>query len=308
MNYNISTVFKTNLFDDKYAIVTGGGSGIGFRIAKELVYLGCTVFICARKLERLKTAADNLNDFYNLHFNKDNPENKIIKAYAIQMNVRDETSRLDGINEISEISNGKIDYLVNNAGGQFPSPASNIKEKGWKAVIDLNLNALFLITKLVFNRFFVRQNNGVVVNIIANMWNGFPGMSHTGAARSAVDNLTKTLAVEWSSYGVRVLSVAPGTINSSGLLSYDDAFQSVVFDNIKNNYTYRHGTMAEVAGAVVYLLSPAAAYITGETLRVDGGESIYSPITPPIKHESIKPWDDDKTENNNGTNKITSKL
>ena len=96
-------------------------------------------------------------------------------------------------------------------------PASGISENGWKTVIDLNLNSTFLLSQEVFNRSFEPQKRGVIVNIIANMWSGFPVMSHTGAARAAVHNLTQSLAVEWSKFGVRVLSVAPGTILSSGL-------------------------------------------------------------------------------------------
>lgn len=108
---------------------------------------------------------------------------------------------------------------MNNAGGQFPTPAENCSTKGWNAVIDLNLTSLFMLSKEVLLRAFQPAHSGVIVNVIADMWRGFPNMVHTGAARAAVHNITKTLGVEWAKYGVRVVSVAPGTIDSTGLNS-----------------------------------------------------------------------------------------
>lgn len=124
---------------------------------------------------------------------------------------------------MEEIAIKEVNFLffskVNNAGGQFPTPAENCSEKGWRAVIDLNLSSLFLLTQEVFNKAFKPQKFGVVVNVIADMWRGFPSMVHTGAARAAVHNITQTLGVEWAQYGVRVVSVAPGVIDSTGLKS-----------------------------------------------------------------------------------------
>jgi len=138
----------------------------------------------------------------------------------------------------------------------------------------------------------MHKGGGVIVNIIANMWNGFPMMAHTGAARAGVNNLTKTLAVEWGRKGVRINAVAPGLIHSSGLDSYAPEFKQYIMAAGKNNQANRMGTEEEVAAAVLFLLSPAAAYITGETLKVDAGESLYSPLFPPSDHDNFPPFKD----------------
>jgi citronellol/citronellal dehydrogenase len=135
------------------------------------------------------------------------------------------------------------------------------------------------------------NNGGSMVNIVADMWNGFPGMAHTGAARAGVVNLTQTLAVEWASAGVRVNAVAPGFILSSGLNNYPEAIQEMAAEVMVQNPASRLGTESEVSSAVVYLLSPAAAYISGTTLRVDGGSSLQkAPLFPMASHDSIKAW------------------
>ena len=137
----------------------------------------------------------------------------------------------------------------------------------------------------VFNRQFVRTG-GAIVNIIANMRNGFPIMAHTGAARAGVENITKTLATEWGKYGVRVNAVAPGVIKSSGLDRYDPSYKDFILGFAKNNQTTRLGTEAEVSSAVLFLLSPAASYISGVNLAVDAAESLYSPVMPPVANDA----------------------
>ena len=167
---------------------------------------------------------------------------------------------------------GKIDVLVNNAGGQFPSPVENMSPKGWAAVINNNLNGTFNMTLAVARKSMIPRKKGVIVNIVANMWNGFPGLAHTGAARAGVVNLTMTLAIEWAQYNIRVNAVAPGTIATSGMRVYPREVVEMARQWIPLK---RYGTAREVALAVVFLASPAAEFITGATLRVDGGESIY---------------------------------
>lgn|SRR3990167_5013394 len=207
----IKSIFVRDLFNDKVALVTGGGSGIGFRTAIELAILGCTVIIAGRQEPRLIEAAREIEQQIQLATSKG-------RVFYHQLNIRDSESREACINWIkSEI--GKLDYLVNNAGGQFPTVAEDCSEKGWKSVIDLNLSGTFLMSRDIMNEFFMERKSGVIVNVIADMWKGFPTMVHTGAARAAVHNITQTLAIEWAKYGVRVLSVAPGTIDSSGLKS-----------------------------------------------------------------------------------------
>jgi NAD(P)-dependent dehydrogenase (short-subunit alcohol dehydrogenase family) len=272
----MKTVFAEELFKDKVAIVTGGGTGIGLRTARELARLGATVILGSRSIEKLEKGKSLI-------------ESEGGKAFALECNIREEESVQNFIQQAIERA-GTVDYLVNNAGGQFASLAEKITHKGWHAVIELNLTGPFLMSKEVFTRIF-KEKGGVIVNVLVNMWNGFPMMSHTGAARSGTKNLTKSLATEWGRFGVRVNSVAPGIIDSAGLKNYPREFESFVRSAAKFNQTYRLGTEAEVAAAILFLLSPGASFITGETIRVDGGESIYSPWYPPVKHNNIPPFD-----------------
>ncbi len=267
----LNTIYKEGIFADKVAIITGGGTGIGLRTARELAQLGCTVVLGSRNVENLEAAAKQINDEGG-------------KAFAVQCNIREDESVKACIATVIE-KFGKIDFLVNNGGGQFPSPAEMISRKGWNAVIETNLTGTFFMSQEVFNR-YMQDHGGAVVNVIANMFNGFPLMSHTGAARAGVDNLTKTLANEWGRYGVRVNAIAPGTIQSSGLEKYDPMYKEFIQGYAKHNQTQRLGTEAEIASAIIFLLSPAAAFITGATLAVDGGESIYHPVFPPQQNNA----------------------
>lgn len=179
-----------------------------------------------------------------------------------------------------------IDYLINNAGGQYQSLLEHITEKGWKTVIDLNLNGIFLISKYVFTKYWKNNKNNndkVIINITANSFVGMPIMPHSGAARAGVENLTITMSQNWCKYGVRINSVAPGFIDSSGLKTYPKALQMFLKEHVKHNYLYRIGTVEEVSSAVMFLLSDGASFITGASLRIDGGESIYNSLLPPQK-------------------------
>lgn len=268
---SVNTIYKDNLFKDKVAIITGGGTGIGLRTARELAQLGCTVVLASRKKENLDTAVKQI-------------EAEGGKALAVECNIREEESIKACIGTVLD-TYGRIDYLVNNGGGQFPSPAEMISKKGWTAVIETNLTGTFFMSQEVFNR-YMQKHGGAIVNVIANMFNGFPLMSHTGAARAGVENITKSLANEWGRYGVRVNALAPGTIKSSGLDSYDPMYKDFIMGYSKNNQTYRLGTEAEVASSIIYLLTPGAAFVTGITLRVDGGESLYHPVFPPQENSA----------------------
>jgi NAD(P)-dependent dehydrogenase (short-subunit alcohol dehydrogenase family) len=188
-------------------------------------------------------------------------------------------------------SHGRLDLLVNNAGGQFASPAAAIKPKGWRAVIDTNLNGTWFVSQAAWQH-AMRKHGGAIVSIVADMWNGFPGMAHTGAARAGVVNLTQTLAVEWGSAGVRVNAVAPGFVLSSGLANYPPPVQQMAAKIMPQNPSGRVGTESEVSAAVVFLLSPAAAYISGATLRVDGGSSLQKAALVSVgKHAKMPAWD-----------------
>ncbi|MBJ96321.1 MAG: 2,4-dienoyl-CoA reductase [Rickettsiales bacterium] len=271
---SVQSVFRPDLFAGRVAVVTGGGSGIGKAIARELIALGAKVVIAARKQPRLEQAVEDLGG---------SP-----RVASITCNIRDE-QQVRAMLQFAVERFGRLDFLVNNAGGQFPSPASLVRTKGWNAVIETNLTGTFLCCREAFS-LWMEENGGAIVNIIADMFRGFPGMVHTGAARAGVDNITKTLAVEWAHRGIRINSVAPGTIRSSGIETYDPAFQEMFYSMADNIPAKRLGTEEEVAAAVMYLLSPAASFVTGETLRVDGGGSLWRLNWDVPQHERMPPW------------------
>lgn len=257
------SIFSEGLFADKTYIVTGGGTGIGLAIAAELRCLGANVVIASRGEEKLRAGAAKLEEI-------DGPG----EVMWTTCNIRKEESIIAAIDAAVERF-GTIDGLVNNGGGQFPSPAVMMTPKGWNAVIDTNLTGTFFMSQHMLKKVFSSQGHGAIVNIIAQMWNGFPMMAHTGAARSGVDNLTKTLAFEWSSLGVRVNAVAPGVILSSGVENYSPANREFFFGATESIPAGRLGTPREIAAATVFLLTPAANFITGTTLKVDGGEPLF---------------------------------
>ncbi|KAM9123872.1 peroxisomal trans-2-enoyl-CoA reductase [Pangshura tecta] len=260
-------VLAAGLFRHQVAIVTGGGTGIGKAVTADLLGLGCNVVIASRKLDRLQTAAKELS----AKISSSNP----VKVTPIQCNIRRE-EEVEALVKSTLDLHGRIDFLVNNGGGQFPSPAEAISSKGWNAVIETNLSGTFYCCKAVYNA-WMREHGGAIVNIVADMWKGFPGMSHTGAARAAVDNLTKSLAIEWAHSGVRINSVAPGVIFSeTAVANYKELGEEMFKNYIQKIPAKRLGIPEEVSPTVCFLLSHAASFITGETVKVDAGQSLYS--------------------------------
>ena len=171
---------------------------------------------------------------------------------------------------------GRLDYLVNNGGGQFPSATADISMKGWETVLRLNLTGPWLCAKHAYHE-WMQEHGGAIVSVVADFWQGFPGMAHTGAARAGVHNLTKTLAVEWADSGVRVNAVAPGVVfSTTAAANYDDP--ETLTGVTHRIPAQRLASVEEVSGCVVFLLGPAAAYVTGETMKVDGGASVYGPM------------------------------
>jgi citronellol/citronellal dehydrogenase len=250
-------MFQSGLFKDKVVLVTGGGSGIGYSIAQKYLELGAKVWIASRKQERIDQAVKELSAFGEVR--------------GTTLDIR-ETEHIESIAEKIKTENGRLDILVNNAGGQFPAAAENISYNGFRAVVTNNLIGTFYVTQVMAKTFFIPQQEGNIVNIIANIFRGFPGMSHTGAARAGVDNLTKTLAIEWIRYNIRVNAIAPGIIKSSGLDNYPPQFLKDITDEIPGK---RMGTVEEVAWPVLFLSSPMASYISGETLYVDAGNRLW---------------------------------
>ncbi|HEU5369969.1 MAG TPA: SDR family oxidoreductase [Ktedonobacterales bacterium] len=266
------SIFRDGLFNEQVIIVSGGGTGIGRCIAHELASLGAVVVVCSRKLLNVERTRDEILAADG-------------KALALPCDIRS-AEQVEALMEQVVEQYGRIDGLVNNSGGQFISPAEDIRLKGWNAVIETNLTGAFLMCKHAMLR-SMREHGGAIVNILMDLWSGFPGMAHSSAARAGVENLTKTLAVEWAPYHIRVNSVAPGIIQSSGLSNYDP---SILKDIASYIPARRLGSESEVAAAVTFLLSSAASYMTGDTLRVDGASSLWRTNYEIAEHTPALPY------------------
>jgi len=259
----MASIFRPGLFEGQVAIITGGGSGIGLAIAETLGELGAKVAICGRKAERLAVAKTRL-------------EGLGIVTHAAPCDIREPdqiAAWVDGVGAAL----GRASVLVNNAGGQFPTTADSVSAKGWDAVIRNNLSGTFYMTQAVATRHFFPQEKGRIVSVIANIARGFPGMVHTGAARAGVENLTKTLAIEWADRNVQVNAVAPGIIKSTGTDQYPPELLEA---SRQKTPMKRVGTPAEVAELVAYLASDAAWFVTGETWYIDGGAHLWGDAWP----------------------------
>lgn len=249
------SVFVPGLFAAKVVLVTGGGSGIGRCVAHELAALGARVALVGRKAEKLQRVVQEITEdggHASAHV-CDIREEDAVKAMVAQVIAQ----------------HGQIDGLVNNAGGQYMTPLEAISAKGWQAVINTNLTGGFLVARECYLQCMQKQG-GSIVNIVADMWGSMPGMGHSGAARAGMVSFTETAAAEWASRGVRVNAVAPGYIASSGMDHYPEEAGPMLREMAKTVPLGRFGTEAETAAGIVFLLSPAAAFISGTTLRIDG--------------------------------------
>jgi citronellol/citronellal dehydrogenase len=250
------SVFTPGLFAGRTVIVTGGGSGIGRCTAHELAALGAHVVITGRKPEKLdavKAEIEAAGGSCETHTFDIREEPQVKEAIAVVV-----------------AKNGRIDGLFNNAGGQFPAAAAAMSAKGFDVVVRNNLTGGFIVSREVYTQ-SMQNHGGSIVNMAADMRNGFPNMAHTGAARAGMVNLSMTLAHEWAHAGVRVNAVSPGWIASSGMDTYQGEFKERI-PKLKNHCPLgRLGTESEVSAAVCFLLSDAAAYITGTEIRIDGG-------------------------------------
>jgi citronellol/citronellal dehydrogenase len=250
------SVFAADLFKGQTFIVTGGGSGIGRCTAHELAALGAHVVIAGRDAAKLETVRAEIVE--------DGGE-----VMAMPCDIRDEAMVVAAI-DATLTKYGRIDGLVNNAGGQYRVEMRTISTKGFESVVRNNLTGGFIFMREIYNR-WMADHGGSIVNIIADIWNGWPEFAHSGAARGGMLTLSETAACEWSASGVRVNTVAPGGIASSGFDTYPAAIVPKLFEYAGRVPLQRFGTEAEVSAAIVFLLSPAAAYITGSCIRVDGG-------------------------------------
>ncbi len=257
------TAYRDDLLRDQVVLISGGGTGIGQAIALLCGRLGARVVLCGRtesKLESTRTLLESIDVPCDIH----------------AMTIRD-PAQVEALFEAVWKAHGRLDMLVNNAGGQFPQDAIDFSPKGWHAVIETNLTGTFYMMQAAARQWKHHEQPGSIVNIIAAFWRGMPQIAHTSAARAAVSNLALSLGVEWAPHQIRVNCVAPGAIETTGLNVYPEEAR-VDFD--RRNPMRRLGTVTEIAEAVIYLGGPTGSFITGETLTVDGGQGMWGELWP----------------------------
>ena len=270
------SALRPQLLGGQVVIVTGAGSGIGRCTAHEVAALGAMPVLVGRRLEKLERVRDEL------------AQDGLTSSLRV-IDIRDAPAVNEGVASILA-EHGRIDGLVNNAGGQFPSPLRDISDKGWDAVVRNNLNGGFTVMREVYQQ-WMEAHGGAIVNVVASVDFGMPSMGHTGAARAGMINLTQTAALEWVHRGVRVNAVAPGSIASSGMATYNAEFQQRLKARQRQIPYQRMGTEAEISASICFLLSEAAAYITGVVLPVDGGLRLAKHLHTVPEHQSMPAFD-----------------
>jgi NAD(P)-dependent dehydrogenase (short-subunit alcohol dehydrogenase family) len=265
------TVYRPDLFKGKVAVVTGAGSGFGFAIATLFARLGADLAILGRSEERLAKAKVFL-------------ESLGATIYAEALNIRDHERCAAYIANVwREL--GRLDVLINNAGGQFPQMAIDFKPKGWIAVIDNNLNGTWYMMQAAARSWVDGGSPGAIVNIVADFWRGMPGIAHTAAARAGVAYLSKSVAVEWAPLGIRVNCIAPGVLETSGFQHYPTEGLATY---TQANPMRKPGDVWDVAEACIYLAAASGKFITGEVLTVDGGQQCWGDPWPTGRPEHFK--------------------
>lgn len=234
------------------AVVAGGGSGIGRACAVQLAAAGWRVIVVGRNADKLAATVAQVTDAGG-------------RAEAFQADVRD----FDRLAELAaRVEPEGLDLLINSAGGQFAAPAAELSPNGWRAVVDTNLTGAFYLSRQLFPA--LRKRQGALVHVVANLWQrGGAGYAHSAAARAGVVNLTKTLAVEWAPYGVRVNAVSPGMTDTEGLQRYPNREETIARVPLG-----RAASADEVAEAILFMAR--AGYVTGEVLTIDGGLQLVS--------------------------------
>ncbi len=259
--WTTDTVYRPDLFKGKTALVSGGGSGIGRATALLFARLGASVVICGRTQEKL----DKVAAF---------ARGKGAQMLALPCNIR-EADEVGKLFQKIETELGALDFLVNNAGGQFPQAAIDMSAKGFSAVVANNLNGTWNMMQRAAQHWRDRKRPGSIVNVIAVTERGMPGVAHTMAARAGIIGATRTVAVEWAPLNVRVNCLAPGLTATEGLEVYPPEAQK---EFPRANPMKRPGTPMEIAEACVYLSAPSGGFITGEVLTVDGGGKLWGEL------------------------------
>jgi citronellol/citronellal dehydrogenase len=260
-----SQIFVPGLLDGQICVVSGAGTGLGRAITNELTRLGATVVGCGRREEPLAEMVEEVKAAGG-------------KAEAEALDIRDEdgVERLfDGVME----RHGRLDLLVNNAGGQFLSPAEAITPKGFRTVTELNVQGTWQMTHAAATKAFIPQGGGKVVSITVSPHMGFPGMVHTGAARAAVENMMRTLSVEWARFQIKTMALAVGQFDTETLRT---KYPKEIVDNVAKTVPLgRLGTEDEMAWLVAYLASPAGDFFSGSVITIDGARDNWFGSWPP---------------------------
>jgi len=280
-----SLIFRSDLLQGQVCLVTGGGTGIGAAIARELGRLGAHVAIASRKASHIEPAAAGLSDELGR------------EVLGLTCDIRDRDA-VAACYERLLAWRGRIDVLVNNGGGQFFSPAENISARGWDAVVTTNLTGTWNMTHGAYHA-WMGKNGGCILNITMLTRRTFPGMTHSVAARAGVQAMTRNLAVEWAARGIRVNCIAPGLIVSNGVQNYPNGLE--LFREMQRHIPVKKaGSVEDIAHMAAFLASAGGRYITGQTLTVDGGKELWGdwwPIAdpkgglPPIEIPR-EPWEE----------------
>jgi citronellol/citronellal dehydrogenase len=274
-----SQVFRDGLLEGQVCVVSGAGSGLGRATALELTRLGAAVVGCGRREEPLTQTAELAAELAAGLAGSFEHE-------ALDIREEEAVGRFfDGLLE----RHGRLDLLLNNAGGQFLSPAEAITPKGFRTVIELNVQGTWLMTHAAATKAFIPQGGGKILSVTLSPHNGMPGMVHSGAARAAVENMMRTLAVEWARFGIRTCALAAGQFATETLLT---KYPRVVVENLERSIPIgRAGRAEELAWLVAYLASPAGDFVSGTTITIDGARDNWAGPWPPqtIADESGTP-------------------
>ncbi len=256
-----SAIFRAGLLDGQVVLVSGAGSGIGRAIAIELAGLGAQVVICGRRMEPLEETAALVGG---------------IEPVLCDIREEDQVAALiDGV----LARHGRLDLLVNNAGGQYMAGAEDITPKGFRTVMRLNVEGTWLMTHAAATKAMIPAGGGKVVSITLSPHNGMPGMAHSSAARAAVENLMRVLSIEWARFGLKLNAIAPGQIGTPTLMTKYP--QPIVDAMAATVPAQRLGTVEEIAWLVAYLASPAGDFVSGTVLTVDGARDNWIGVWPP---------------------------
>ncbi|HXN55849.1 MAG TPA: SDR family oxidoreductase [Myxococcales bacterium] len=252
-------MFAPDLLKDKVFVVTGGGSGLGAEMARRFAALGAHSVVLGRRLDRLEKVTDEIAEAGG-------------KAMALACDVRD-VQAVQAVADEVDKQLGRIDGLVNNAAGNFLAASEDLSPNGFRTVVDIVLNGTFNCTSAFGKKMIARGKGGAVVSIVTTYaWTGSAFVLPSACAKAGVLALTRSLAVEWAHYGIRLNAIAPGPVPTDGAFSRlmpDPSFEEMARNRVPLK---RFGTPREIADAAVFLLCDGAGYVTGDCLTVDGGE------------------------------------